>query len=121
VNDAKVAELKAAYILAEARLKRGSRIDVWVDDRFWAARIMIGSAWASAARAISASPLSIASSTLRMKVRILLRRERFTAVRRAIFLTAFLAEAVFAILSKPCERSLAWRDQKEIRPPSSEL
>jgi hypothetical protein len=40
VNDAKVAELKAAYILAEARLKRGSRIDVWVDDRFWAARIM---------------------------------------------------------------------------------
>ena len=40
VNDAKVAELKAAYILAESRLKRGSRIDVWVDDRFWAVRIM---------------------------------------------------------------------------------
>jgi hypothetical protein len=58
---------------------------------------MIGSAVAKAARAAFASPLAIASSTFRTKVRIMLRRARLTAVRRAIFRTAFLAEVVFAI------------------------
>lgn len=32
-------DLEAASILAESRLRKGSRIDVWVDGRFWAARI----------------------------------------------------------------------------------
>ena len=40
VNAAHVSDLKAASILAESMLHRGSRIDVWADDRFWAARIM---------------------------------------------------------------------------------
>jgi hypothetical protein len=40
VNDAKIPELRAAYILAESKLRKGSRIDVWADNRFWAARIM---------------------------------------------------------------------------------
>ena len=40
VNDAEVKDLKAALILAESKLQRGSRIDVWSDNKFWAARIM---------------------------------------------------------------------------------
>jgi hypothetical protein len=33
------ADLRAACILAEAKLCRGSRIDVWADGAFWAAKI----------------------------------------------------------------------------------
>ena len=36
---ADVQDLEAAAILAESKLGRGSRIDVWADDQFWAARI----------------------------------------------------------------------------------
>ena len=40
VNDANKSDLRAALILAESKLQRGSRIDVWTDNKFWAARIM---------------------------------------------------------------------------------
>ena len=33
------ADLRVASILAESKLRKGSRIDVWADDTFWAARI----------------------------------------------------------------------------------
>ena len=36
---ADVQDLEAAAILAESKLGRGSRIDVWAEDQFWAARI----------------------------------------------------------------------------------
>ena len=39
LNDAGAADLRAACILAEGKLRRGSRIDVWANDEFWAARI----------------------------------------------------------------------------------
>ncbi len=34
-------DLEAATILAEIQLRKGSRIDVWVDGHFWAARITL--------------------------------------------------------------------------------
>jgi hypothetical protein len=39
LNDADATRLKAATLLAEAKLRKGSRIDVWAEDRFWAAKI----------------------------------------------------------------------------------
>ena len=39
VNDANGQDLLAASILAEAKLRKGSRIDIWADGKFWAARI----------------------------------------------------------------------------------
>ena len=36
---AETQDLRAASILAQLKLKRGSRIDVWAEDQFWAARI----------------------------------------------------------------------------------
>ena len=39
VNHTNALELQAASILAESKLRRGSRIDVWMDGKFWAARI----------------------------------------------------------------------------------
>jgi hypothetical protein len=80
---------------------------------FWAARMTIGSALASAVLAAAPSPDVSASSTFRRKVRIWLRRERFTAVRRAIFRTAFFAEAVFAISKPRSMRRLRSRKQED--------
>jgi hypothetical protein len=48
-------------------------------------------------------PLAMASSTLRMKVRTRLRRERLMIVRFAIFRVIFLAEVVLAM---GCPRSI---------------
>jgi hypothetical protein len=39
VNEASSEDLVAASILAESKLKKGSRIDVWAEGKFWAARI----------------------------------------------------------------------------------
>lgn len=39
VNEANGQDLLAASILAESKLRKGSRIDVWADGKFWAARI----------------------------------------------------------------------------------
>ena len=39
VRDANVSDLRAALILAESKLAKGSRIDVWADTKFWEARI----------------------------------------------------------------------------------
>ena len=39
LNDAEATRLKAATILAEAKLGKGSRIDVWAEEKFWAAEI----------------------------------------------------------------------------------
>src|SRR5690606_31771964 len=63
-----------------------------------AARASSGSAARRAAVAASLSPLAIASSTLRRKVRTRLRRAVLILVRFSILRVAFLAEGVFAIL-----------------------
>ena len=39
VTLAEAEDLRAASILAQLRLKKGSRIDVWAENQFWAARI----------------------------------------------------------------------------------
>jgi hypothetical protein len=39
LHDANVLDLRAALILAESKLAKGSRIDVWADTKFWEARI----------------------------------------------------------------------------------
>src|SRR3712207_5864289 len=65
---------------------------------FEAAFMICGWASLSAARAASLSPDAIASSTLRIKVRILERGTLLMAVRRAILRAAFLAEDVLAIM-----------------------
>jgi hypothetical protein len=61
------------------------------------------SGWAAfrAAFAASLSPPAIASSTLRMKVRMRERRALFTSVRAAILRTAFFADGVLAMLVLP--------------------
>jgi len=59
--------------------------------------MMAGSASAIAAIAAARSPLEIASSTLRIAVRTRERRALLTAVRRAIWRAAFLADFVLAI------------------------
>src|SRR5918998_1022774 len=64
---------------------------------FWAARIISGSAARRAAAASAWLPAAIASSTLRTKVRMRLRRERLIAVRFAILRVIFLADTVLAI------------------------
>ena len=56
---------------------------------FVTARMIIGWAFFNASTAAALSALATASSTLRIKVRIRVRRALFTSVRRAIFLTAF--------------------------------
>src|SRR5918997_2619384 len=70
---------------------------------FWAARISSGSAARRAAAASAWLPAAIASSTLRTKVRMRLRRERLIAVRFAILRVIFLADTVLAMA---CPRSL---------------
>lgn len=64
---------------------------------FDAARMISGCATFSADCAAAASPAAIASSTLRIKVRIRDRRAVLTVVRRSIFRTIFFADDVFAI------------------------
>src|SRR4051812_36003814 len=64
---------------------------------FWAARISSGCAARSASAAAPRSPDAIASSTLRTKVRMRLRRPRFTMVRVAILRVIFLADLVLAM------------------------
>src|SRR3982074_3671696 len=65
--------------------------------RFWAERMMTGSAAFKAAIALSRSPAAIASSTLPTNVRRRDRRALLTAVRRAMTRVAFLAELVLAM------------------------
>src|SRR5690349_23839502 len=64
---------------------------------FWAARIISGSAARSAATASVWLPAAMASSTLRTKVRIRLRRDLLIAVRFAILRVIFLADTVLAM------------------------
>ena len=66
---------------------------------FWALRINSGCAAFNAAAAAALSPEAIASSTLRTEVLVRLRRALLTAVWRAIFRIAFLAERVLAIVN----------------------
>src|SRR3712207_1244895 len=70
---------------------------------FWAARIISGSAARRAAAASVWLPEAIASSTLRMKVRMRLRRDRLISVRFAILRVIFLADTVLAMA---CPRSV---------------
>src|SRR5918998_2006479 len=69
---------------------------------FWAARIISGSAARRAAAASVWLPEAIASSTLRTKVRMRLRRDRLISVRFAILRVIFLADTVLAMA---CPRS----------------
>src|SRR5690606_9657167 len=62
-----------------------------------AARWISGSAALRAAKAVAWSPAEMASSTLRMKVRMRLRRDLLIAVRAAILRVAFWADGVLAI------------------------
>ena len=66
---------------------------------FWPERASSGSAARNASAAAAASLASSASSTLRTEVRIWLRRDLLTAVRRAILRTAFCADLVLAMNS----------------------
>src|SRR5947209_19963883 len=79
---------------------------------FCAARITRGAASCKADVAVAASPEASASSNLRTWVRIWLRRERLTAVRRSILRTAFLADLVFAMDFPQSGRARCgeWRD-----------
>jgi hypothetical protein len=65
---------------------------------FWALRISSGWALRKAASAADLSPEEIASSTLRTKVRIRLRRALFMTVRRPVTRAAFFADLVLAIV-----------------------
>src|SRR5208282_4351481 len=95
---------QAAFVSAFTRAVRRETLRdavfLWITPRC-AARITTGATVCKTSAATFASPAAIASSTLRTKVRSRLRRARFTAVRRAIFRTAFLAELVLAILPFP--------------------
>src|SRR5687768_1927178 len=64
---------------------------------FWAARIISGSAARRAAAASVWLPEAMASSTLRTKVRMRLRRDLLIAVRFAILRVIFLADTVLAM------------------------
>ncbi len=64
---------------------------------FWADLMISGWAAFRASAATDLSPERMASSTFLIKVLIRERRSVFFIVRRAIFLTAFLAELVLAI------------------------
>src|SRR5215467_3947987 len=64
---------------------------------FCAERMITGSASCSAASALPRSPLAIASSTLRTKVRISERRLWLISVRRAILRVALRAEGVLGM------------------------
>src|SRR5215217_2913231 len=79
---------------------------------FCAARISSGSAARRAAAASVWLPEAIASSTLRRKVRMRLRRERLIAVRFAILRVIFLADTVLAmavilVFSQPTRKDRA--------------
>ena len=63
---------------------------------------MIGSAACKASSALPASPLAMASSTLRTELRNRERRALLTSVRRAMTRVAFWAEVVLAMpVSRP--------------------
>src|ERR1700736_1036030 len=64
---------------------------------FWAARMISGSADFKASTAAVLSPEAIASSTLRIVVRMSERRDLLTSVRRAMTRAALRAEEVLAI------------------------
>jgi hypothetical protein len=64
---------------------------------FCAERTITGSASLSAASAWARSPVAIASSTLRTKLRIFERRALLISVRRAILRVALRAEVVLAM------------------------
>ena len=81
---------------------------------FCALRMISGWAAAKALDAASASPLAMASSTLRIWLRMLVRRFLLTAVLREIFRIAFFAEGVFAMGLDP----LVWCPDTEPRQPA---
>src|ERR1700761_46969 len=64
---------------------------------FCAARASLGSAALNASAAVFGSLAAIASSTLRTYVRISLRRDLLTSVRRRVWRAAFWADLVLAI------------------------
>src|SRR5262245_25340635 len=64
---------------------------------FCAERMITGSASRNAASAVPRSPLAIASSTLRTKLRISERRPLLISVRRAILRAALRAEGVLGM------------------------
>src|SRR4051794_32767568 len=94
--------VRRAYAEARAPIREASR-DTFREAvflctmPFWAARMSSGSAARRASVAALRSPLAIASSTLRTKVRMRLRRERLIAVRFAILRVIFLADVVLAM------------------------
>ena len=96
---------ESAFTRAASRDTLRDAVLAWMTP-FWAERITADSVAIKTSRAAAASPLAIASSALRICVRIALRRMRFTAVRRASFRTAVLAEEVFAIDGVPELRPL---------------
>lgn len=96
-----------ARFYAESAFTRAVSLETFLDAVFLckmpccAARMTTGIALCKADAATDASPVAIASSTLRTRVRMRLRRARLTVVRRAIFRTAFFAELVLAINYSP--------------------
>src|SRR3954467_6380295 len=94
---------RAQAAAALSSLTRAARRETFRDALFlctmpcWAARMISGSAARSAVRALAWSPVAIASSTLRTKVRIRERRERLIAVRLAILRVIFFADTVLAM------------------------
>jgi len=92
---------------AESALTRRDNRDTFRDAVFlWtipfcALRMISGWASARAFDAASASPLAIASSTLRIWLRMRVRRFLLMAVLREIFRIAFFAEGVFAMSMDP--------------------
>ena len=95
---------QALLVQALSALTRDARRDTlrlavlrWVTP-FVAPRMISGWAAFSAAFAASASPDAMASSTLRMKVLMRLRRAVLTAVRRSIWRTRFFADGELAMM-----------------------
>ena len=82
---------------------------------FCAVRTMTGSASLKAARAAFLSPEAMASSTLRVELRMRLRRALFASVRRTVWRAAFFADLVLAMAKSfgPVFASVARRDKRE--------
>src|SRR5690606_38817286 len=86
----------SAFTRAAKRDTLREAVFLWITP-FCAARMISGCAARSAVSAADLSPLAIASSTLRTKVRMRLRRSLLTSVFFAITRIAFFADFVFAI------------------------
>lgn len=86
----------SAFTRADNRESLRATVRLWITP-FEAARCNSGCAALKASAAAALSPDLMASSTFRRNVRTRDRRDLFTAVRRAILRTIFLADEVLAM------------------------